>query len=67
MLLDKLRGAVISAGGEGSALSDRDGNFLRDHRRTERKVVGVSEHELKGVLARWKLDARLGLACATWA
>ena len=64
MLLDKLRGAVINAGGEGSALSDRDGNFLRDHRRIERKVVGVAEHELKRVLARWKLDARFGLACA---
>ena len=64
MLLDKLRGAVINAGGEGSALSDRDSNFLRDHRRIERKVVGVSEHELKRVLARWKLDARFGLAGA---
>jgi hypothetical protein len=32
-----------------AALSDRDGNFLRDHRRIERKVVGIAEHELERV------------------
>ena len=53
----------IQVGGE-SALSDRDGNFLRDHWRIERKVVGIPQHELERMLAGWKLDPRFGLTCA---
>ena len=47
-----------------AALSDRDGNFLRDHRRIERKVVGIPQHELERMLAGWQLDPRFGLARA---
>ena len=45
-------------------LLDRDGNFLRDHRRIERIVAGVAQHELERMLAGWKFDPRFGLARA---
>ena len=35
-----------------NGLFDRDRDFLRDHRRLERVVLGVAEDKLKGVLAR---------------
>ena len=37
-------------------------NFIRDDRRVERVVLGVAQHELKGMLTGRKFDARLGLA-----
>ena len=37
-------------------------NFIRDNRRVERVVLGVAQHELKGMLTGRKFDARLGLA-----
>src|SRR3982074_1208982 len=43
-------------------LLDPDSNFLRNHRRVERIVIGVAEHELKRMVAGWKFDTRLGLA-----
>jgi hypothetical protein len=48
-------------------------NFIRDDRRVERVVLGVAQHELKGMLTGRKFDARLGLTrskmemCLSWA
>jgi Enoyl-CoA hydratase/isomerase len=53
--------ARIQVDGESSALFDRDGNFLRDHRRNVRIVFGIAQHELQRMLAGWKLDPGFGL------
>ena len=55
-----VRSARIQVGGS-SALSDRDGNFLRDHWRIVRVVFGIPQHELERMLAGRKFDPSFGL------
>lgn len=45
-------------------LPDPNGDLVRDDRRTERIVSGVTQNQLQGMLAGWQFDARLGLACS---
>src|SRR5882672_10283716 len=45
-------------------LLDPDRDFIRNQRRVERIMLGIAEHELKGMFSGWQFDARLGLARA---
>ena len=43
-------------------LFDVDCNLLRYHERLEGKVLGIAQHKLKRVLARWKRQRDFGLS-----
>src|SRR4051812_12739778 len=45
-------------------LTDSDHNLFGGDGRLERIMTGVSQNQLKGVLAGWEINAGLGLACA---